>query len=126
MQDRDNIAQELASVFKILAHRDRILIVETLRFREVGVTQLAEALNLGATRVSQHLALMRAHRMVEERRDGRRVLYSLAQSDLAHWITDGLQFVEARAAADRINSRVVNTVRQEWVVGDDGRDGVEK
>jgi len=112
--NRREIVKELAIVFKVLAHRDRILIVDALRGRELIVNELGRAINLGATRVSQHLALMRAHKMVVERRDGRQVFYSLSQPDLAHWITDGLQFVEARAAAEKINSEMISQVRQKW------------
>lgn len=115
MPNRMLVAKELADVFKILSHPDRIRIVEVLRVREYDVNSLSEALTLPSTRVSQHLALMRAHRLVEERRDGRHVFYSLTQPDLAHWIVDGLQFVEARAAAEKVNSRTLNEVRKLWV-----------
>ena len=118
MPNRLIIAKELADIFKILAHRDRIRIIEALRVREYGVNPLAKALDLPPTRVSQHLALMRAHRFVEERREGRNVIYHLTQPDLAHWIVDGLQFVEARAAAEKMNSKTVNQVREMWINGD--------
>lgn len=115
MPSRLVVAKELAEVFKVLAHRDRIRIVEILRVREFDVNSISESLDLPATRISQHLSLMRAHRLVEERRDGRHVYYSLSQPDLAHWIVDGLQFVEARAASDQINPETVNEVRKLWV-----------
>ena len=115
MPSRLVVAKELAEVFKVLAHRDRIRIVEILRVREFDVNSISEELDLPATRISQHLSLMRAHRLVEERRDGRHVYYSLAQPDLTHWIVDGLQFVEARAAADQIKPQTVDEVRKLWV-----------
>ncbi|MEL6111170.1 MAG: metalloregulator ArsR/SmtB family transcription factor [Pseudomonadota bacterium] len=115
MPSRLVVAKELAEVFKVLAHRDRIRIVEILRVREFDVNSISDELDLPATRISQHLSLMRAHRLVEERRDGRHVYYSLAQPDLAHWIVDGLQFVEARAAADQIKPQTVDEVRKLWV-----------
>ena len=117
MPSRLVVAKEMAEVFKVLAHRDRIRIVEVLRSREFDVNTIGAQIDLPATRVSQHLSLMRAHRLVEERRDGRHVYYSLTQPDLAHWIVDGLQFVEARAAADHLDPRTVKEVRQLWING---------
>jgi len=119
MPDRSITAKELADVFKVLAHRDRIRIVETLRVREYDVNSLSRILDLPPTRVSQHMALMRAHRLVEERREGRHVYYSLSQPDLAHWIVDGLQFVEARAAAEEMNREKLRQVRSYWTGGEE-------
>jgi DNA-binding transcriptional ArsR family regulator len=43
-------------------------------------------LELPGPRVSQHLGLMRLHRIVEERRDGRQHFYSLVYPEIAVWI----------------------------------------
>ena len=71
MPGRVIIAKELAEIFKLLAHPDRIRLIEELGNQEKTVGTLAEETNLPATRVSQHLSLLRAHRIVEERPDGR-------------------------------------------------------
>lgn len=112
MPSRLIVARELAEVFKIVAHPDRIRLIEELREDESDVNSLAEALELPAPRVSQHLALMRAHRLVEERRDGRRRLYRLIQPQIAHWIVDGIDFVEGRH--DGLPKSVVRSVKRLW------------
>ena len=71
MPSRALVAKELASIFKVVAHSDRICIIEELGDGEKDVNTLAERLELPGTRVSQHLSLLRAHRIVEERREGR-------------------------------------------------------
>jgi DNA-binding transcriptional ArsR family regulator len=51
---------------------------------------------LPSSRVSQHLALLRAHRLVEERREGRNHFYRLAQPFIAEWILKALPLVDIR------------------------------
>ena len=96
MPSRTLIAKELADIFKMLANADRVRLIEELRRGELDVNTLARRLDLPGPRVSQHLSLLRAHRFVEERRDGRHHFYHLTQPEIADWIIDGLDFVEAR------------------------------
>ena len=93
MASRSIVAKELAELFKIISHPDRLRLVEELRSGGLDVNTLAESLNLPQARVSQHLSLMRAHRLVDETRDGRRHLYKLRQPEIADWIVEGLDFI---------------------------------
>ncbi|MEM1260884.1 MAG: metalloregulator ArsR/SmtB family transcription factor [Pseudomonadota bacterium] len=119
MPDRLVVAKELAEIFKVAAHPDRIRMIEELRQNECDVNSLAERLDLPGPRVSQHLALMRAHRLVEERRDGRRHFYHLTQPEIAQWIVAGLDFVEGRLAG--VTPSAIRSARALWSapVGDD-------
>jgi len=96
MPSRTFVAKELSEVFKLLSHPDRIRLVEELGAGECDVNTLHERLDLPAPRVSQHLAVLRAYRIVEERRDGRHHYYHLTQPELARWIIDGMCFLDAR------------------------------
>ncbi len=71
MPSRIRVAREFADIFKLMSHPDRIRLVEELRSGESDVNTLAELLGLPAPRVSQHLSLLRAHRLVAEHRGGR-------------------------------------------------------
>jgi len=93
MAARNIVAKELAELFKIISHPDRLRLVEELRSGGHDVTTLASSLELPQARVSQHLSLMRAHRLVDESRDGRRHLYKLRQPEFADWIIEGLDFI---------------------------------
>jgi DNA-binding transcriptional ArsR family regulator len=107
MPSRLIVSRELADLFRLLAHADRLRLIEELRHGEKDVTGLAAALALPATRISQHLAQLRAHRLVEERRDGRSHLYRLVRPHLADWVLDALPFVDVRlrlAEADHIDN----------------------
>ncbi|MEH6559420.1 MAG: metalloregulator ArsR/SmtB family transcription factor [Oceanicoccus sp.] len=112
MPDRKVVAKELAEIFKIVANPDRIRIIEELRAGEKDVKTLVEVLELPGPRVSQHLSLMRAHRIVEERRDGRHHHYSLTQPDMANWIIEGLDFVEGRL--NGVSKVSITKARELW------------
>ena len=112
MPSRVIVAKELAEVFKVLAHPDRIRLIEELSRGEQDVNTLAQVLELAGPRTSQHLSLLRAHRIVEERRDGRHHYYSLVQPELAGWIVDGLNFFSARLAA--VGESEVRSARELW------------
>ena len=81
---------------------------------ETDVNTLVETLELPGPRVSQHLSLMRAHRIVEERRDGRHHYYHLTQPEIANWIIEGLNFVEGRMTG--VSKSAIKSARQLWSV----------
>jgi len=112
MPSRLVVAKELAEIFKIIAHPDRIRLIEALQAGDKDVNTLAEMLNLPGPRTSQHLSLMRAHRIVEESRDGRHHLYRLTQPEIAKWIVDGLTFIEGRGTG--IPKSKINAARRLW------------
>ena len=115
MPSRLVIAKELAEIFKLLAHPDRIRLIEELGVNEKTVTSLAEDMNLPSARVSQYLAQLRAQRVVEERHEGRHRFYRLTQPELASWIVSGLNFIEGRILT--IDSKAIKEVRQQWKTG---------
>ena len=112
MPSRQVVAKELAELFKVVAHPDRIRLIEELRSGEKDVNTLVEILDLPGPRVSQHLSLLRAHRFVEERRDGRHHYYHLTQPDMAEWIIEGLDFIEGRMSG--ISRSTIKTARRLW------------
>lgn len=114
MPSRQVVAKELTDIFKILAHPDRIRLIEELRVGELDVNTLHERLDLRAARVSQHLSLMRAFRIVEERREGRHVYYHLTQPELADWIIEGLRFLECRFTENGANKSALEDAKWLW------------
>ena len=82
-------SNELADLLKALGHPDRVRLVEELGEKEKDVQTLCDTLGVRQARVSQHLAVLRANHVVEDRREGRRILYRLAKPALAAWIILG-------------------------------------
>lgn len=97
MPSRAVVSKELAKLLGVLSHPHRIRIIEELREGERDVNSLQSVLGVSHSGVSQHLSLLRSHRLVEERREGRHVFYHLSQPALARWLTDGLEFLEGSA-----------------------------
>lgn len=75
---QDNLRRFKAGLFQALGHPTRIAIVEVLRDEgEVPVTRIYEHLKLEQANVSQHLAVLRAKQIVNGRKEGNQVFYSL-------------------------------------------------
>ncbi|PIQ23900.1 ArsR family transcriptional regulator [bacterium (Candidatus Blackallbacteria) CG17_big_fil_post_rev_8_21_14_2_50_48_46] len=108
------VTKELSKFLGVLSHAHRIRIVEELRHGERDVNFLEGALGISHARVSQHLALMRSHRLVLERRDGRRVFYRLSQPELAVWLLEGLRFIEQDITAVQDIRQAVQEVKSLW------------
>ena len=68
----------VAAALRVLAHPQRLRIVERLMEADLTVKALAEALEMTPSACSQHLGLMRAHGLLAGRRDGRSVRYRVA------------------------------------------------
>ncbi len=73
----DTVRQLKASIFQGLAHPTRLAIVEILRDGELSVGEIFGRLHMEQSTVSQHLAVLRARRIVTTRREGNQVFYSL-------------------------------------------------
>src|SRR5690606_6055115 len=99
-----------AGLFKGLAHPFRIRILEILAGAdEVTVAELQSETGLEASHLSQHLAVLRRHRLVESERRASHVHYRLADAKVAELLavarallldlvrTDGARAAEAHA-----------------------------
>jgi DNA-binding transcriptional ArsR family regulator len=71
-------AAEAARLLKLIANERRLLILCRLAAeQEVSVGQLADAVGLGQSALSQHLAKMREEGLVATRRDAQTVFYRI-------------------------------------------------
>ena len=66
-----------ADIFKVLGHPIRLKIVAGLCAKECNVKHIWECLGLPQATVSQHLALMKNKGIIEGKRDGVEVHYSV-------------------------------------------------
>lgn len=70
-------------LLKALADETRLRILHLLAHEELAGSDLMEILNLGQSRVSTHLALLKEVGLVVDRREGRRSLYHVAPGPAA-------------------------------------------
>lgn len=66
-----------AKVLKALANESRLVIVDRLHRGECSAGELTRIVGSDQTTVSKHLAILRAHGIVEDRREGSVVIYRL-------------------------------------------------
>jgi DNA-binding transcriptional ArsR family regulator len=114
MPSRHLVAKELGHLFSVFSHPDRIRLIEELREGESDVNALQAALGVTHSRTSQNLAILRAHRLVVERREGRHVYYRLVNPDIAGWVLDGLKYIEADLELVARTRSAIEEVRQLW------------
>lgn len=69
---------QAASFLKSLAHRDRLKVLCGLLDGELPVSEIEAQVGASQSAISQHLARLKAEGIVKSRRDGRQILYSIA------------------------------------------------
>jgi DNA-binding transcriptional ArsR family regulator len=85
---KDALYSEFAAVGKALGSPKRLELLDLLAQGPRSVEALAEAADLGISTCSAHLQTLREAGLVETRRDGKRIYYSLAADDVANlWDT---------------------------------------
>ncbi|WP_010582031.1 ArsR/SmtB family transcription factor [Schlesneria paludicola] len=114
MPHRALVAKELADFLRVLSHPHRIRIIEELRDAERDVNSLQDALGISHSGVSQHLMVLRSHRLVSERREGRRVFYQLPQPKIASWLMDATRFLENESLAATELRKAIDKTRRSW------------
>ena len=72
---------EMERIFLALSDKTRIKLIDLMSEGEVSVNYLCESLGVSQPKVSRHLAYLRTMGMVNTRRDGKWIYYSLAWPD---------------------------------------------
>ena len=97
-------AHEASGFLKALAHEGRLLILCLLIDGEKSVSEIEEMLSLRQPAISQQLARLRADGLVETRREGKSIFYSLARSEV-HDIVSTLHRSFCEAPQARVAER---------------------
>lgn len=80
-------AARAVALLKSLSHEGRLQILCLLLDGDLNVGQLSAALGLSQASVSQQLMRLRAEGIVQTRREGKNVIYSLARKEVAAIVT---------------------------------------
>ncbi len=86
-------------VLRALGHPARLRIIQHLRDGEHCVCEFAPLLGLRQPNISQHLAILRAANLVNTRRDGLRIMYSLADPAILQIVDAAAEVIQRQAAA---------------------------
>jgi len=85
--------ERLAETFKILGNPTRVKILSSLASGELSVGELVASVGISTSAVSHQLRLLKSHRLVRSRREGRFTFYSLDDEHVESLIADGLEHV---------------------------------
>ena len=85
---------DLAELFKCFGDSTRVRILCVLLEGEFCVGDIAEALNMTQSAVSHQLKLLKQAKLIAGKRDGKQILYSLADEHVRSIISIGLEHIE--------------------------------
>ena len=81
-------AADAVSLLKLLANESRLLILcQLLMAREMSVSDLARAVGLSQSALSQHLAKMRQDGLLTTRREAQTIYYRIDNADVARLLS---------------------------------------
>jgi len=103
--DQD-VLNDAAEVFQLLSAPGRLHLLWVLSNDEVDVTTLVAAVGGTKSGVSQHLAKLRLAGWINRRRDGRRILYQMADPHIVTMVHQGVEHIlDERAARAPFSSK---------------------
>lgn len=77
-----DIMKKHANLCRVIGHTSRLMIMELLNDGEKSVSEIAERLDISVSTTSQHLRLLKDNNVVEARREGQTIYYSLKYPEL--------------------------------------------
>ena len=90
----DPLVELVAQRFRLIGEPMRIRMLDSMRSGEQGVGELADALGASQQNISKHLAALHQAGIVGRRKEGNRVVYSIADDSifaLCEIVCGGLQ-----------------------------------
>lgn len=85
--------KDLADFFKVFGDSTRIRILYVLFQSEMCVCDLAQVLNMTQSAISHQLRILKQMKLVANRRDGKTVFYSLADSHIETIMNQGMEHI---------------------------------
>ena len=85
---------ELADLFKMFGDSTRIRILADLFRGEKNVTEICEDLEMNQSAVSHQLKILRVSKLIKSRREGKAMIYSLADDHVKTIIAMGIEHIE--------------------------------
>ena len=85
--------EHIAELFKGFADPTRVHILSLLQENELCVTDIAAAVELSQSAISHQLSLLKQMHLIKFRREGKNILYSLADDHVKTILRMGLEHV---------------------------------
>jgi len=94
----NNVFKMQAQILKALANESRLKIVHRLSQGECSAGDLTDVVGTDRTTVSKHLAILRAHGIVDDRREGNVVYYTLLTPCVLNFFSCATDVLKERQA----------------------------
>ena len=85
--------EQIAELFKGFADPTRVHILSLLVEKELCVTDIAEAVEISQSAISHQLRILKQMHLIKFRREGKNILYSLADDHVKTILQMGLEHV---------------------------------
>ncbi len=85
--------EAIAELFKGFADSTRVQILSLLARQELCVTEIAEKVEISQSAISHQLRLLKQMHLIKYRREGKNILYSLADDHVLTILEMGLEHV---------------------------------
>lgn len=89
----EEMLYDLADLFKVFSDTTRIKILFSLMAGELCVADIAQSVGATQSAVSHQLRILKAARLVRFQRDGKNVLYSLADDHVYTMLSQGMTHI---------------------------------
>ena len=89
----ENISEQIAELFKAFGDTTRVQILTLLAEQERCVNDIAQAIGLSQSAVSHQLRFLKQMHLIKYRREGKNLLYSLADDHVRTILQMGLEHV---------------------------------
>ncbi len=93
-----DVAANVSELFRVLADPTRVTILHALCIDDLCNNDLAELLGISPSAVSHQMHELRLMKLVEAQRDGRMVVYRIADTHVRHVLQDTLRHVAEGSA----------------------------
>ena len=90
----DDRIYDLADLFKVFSDSTRIRILYALMDGEKSVSEICEAVEMTQSAVSHQLKTLKSSHLVKVRRDGKAMLYSLADDHVETILKIGMEHIQ--------------------------------
>lgn len=90
---KDDVLYELADLYKVFGDSTRIKIMYLLLKSEMCVCDIADVLNMNQSAISHQLRVLKQNKLVKNRREGKSVIYSLADEHVMSILSQGMDHV---------------------------------
>ncbi len=91
--ENEETLYDLAELFKVFSDSTRILILFTLLDCDMCVSDISEKLKMTQSAVSHQLKILRQNKLIKSKREGKSIIYSLADDHVRSIIGIGLEHI---------------------------------